>query len=212
MNFQHLLFDLDGTIIDSQEGIFNCLKYAFDAYGYPYGNDEELRVFIGPPLFEQIQKYTGADDDTTRAMVAKYRERYKPIGAFENKLYIGIVDALKKCKAAGKKIYLATSKPEEFAKAILEKHGIDGLFDEICGANLTKGLGTKEEVIADLFERCSVEKDKCIMIGDTHFDVDGAKTMGIAAMGVNWGFGTEEELLGADVIVNTPEEMLKVLL
>lgn len=213
MNFQHLLFDLDGTIIDSHKGIFNCLKYAFEAYGYPYGDDEELRVFIGPPLFEQIQKYTGADDETTRLMVAKYRERYKPIGAFENSLYEGIVEALRELKAAGKRIYLATSKPEEFAKAILERHGIHLLFDEICGADLTKGLGTKEEVIADLFERCAVDKDSCIMIGDTHFDVDGAKNMGIASMGVTWGFGSKEELInsGADILVATPAEMLAKL-
>lgn len=213
MNFQHLLFDLDGTIIDSQEGIFNCLKYAFDAYGYSYGGDDELRVFIGPPLFEQIQKYTGADDNTTRLMVEKYRERYKPIGAFENVLYPGIVDAIRELKNGGKKIYLATSKPEAFAKAILEKHGISDLFDEICGADLTRGLGTKEEVITDLFERCAVEKDSCIMIGDTHFDVDGAKTMGIASMGVTYGFGTEEELIssGADIIVHSTHEICERL-
>lgn len=213
MNFQHLLFDLDGTIIDSQEGIFNCLRYAFDAYGYSYGGDEELRVFIGPPLFEQIQKYTGADDDTTKLMVEKYRERYRPIGAFENVLYPGIVDAIRKLKNSGKKIYLATSKPEAFARAILEKHSIDHLFDEICGADLTRGLGTKEEVITDLFERCAVDKDSCIMIGDTHFDVKGAKAMGIASMGVTYGFGTEEELFtsGADIIVHSTDEIWEML-
>ncbi len=214
MNFEHLLFDLDGTVIDSHEGIFNCLRYAFEAYGYPYGDDEELRVFIGPPLFEQIRKYTGADDDTTKKMVEKYRERYKPIGAFENVLYPGVVEAIRKLKTAGKKIYLATSKPEGFARAILEKHDIDHLFDEICGADLTRGLGTKEEVITDLFARCAMNKEKCIMIGDTHFDVDGAKAMGIASMGVTYGFGTLEELIssGADIIVHSTEEMCEKLL
>lgn len=213
MSYSHLLFDLDGTVIDSHEGIFNCLKYAFEAYGFPYGDDEGLKVFIGPPLFEQIRAYTGANDETSRLMVAKYRERYRPIGAFENRLYDGIVDAVRELKARGKKLYLATSKPEEFARAILERHGIDILFDEICGANLSRGAGTKEEVITELFSRTGICKDDCIMIGDTHFDVDGAKTMGIASMGVTWGFGSRDELesSGADIIVNSPEELLTML-
>lgn len=207
-----ILFDLDGTLTDSGEGIINCARMVLEHYGCPIPSQEEMRVFVGPPLHETFIHH-GIPADQTDAAIALYRTRYIPIGAFENTPYPGIREVLEKLKAAGHKLYVATSKPEETAVKILEHFDLAKYFDQICGASFDTSRSSKEAVIAYLLKQNS-RADNMIMVGDTKFDVIGAKQHGISTIGVSWGYGKVEEMesAGASAIVHSMDELLQKLL
>lgn len=207
-----ILFDLDGTLTDSGEGIINCVIMVLEHYGCPIPSREELRVFVGPPLGESFVKH-GVPEDQADAAIALYRTRYVPIGAYENTPYDGIRDVLEKLKAAGHKLYVATSKPEGMSVKILEHFDLAKYFDRICGATLDGSRSSKEAVIAYLLEQ-NGRTDNMVMVGDTKFDIIGAKEHGIPAIGVSWGYGKVEEMeaAGAAAIVHSMEELLQILL
>ena len=131
-----ILFDLDGTLTDPKEGITKCVQYALAHFGIDVPNLDDLMCFIGPPLVDSFQMFYGFSEEKAEEAVAKYRERFKDIGIFENGVYDGVLELLKACKAAGKTIGLATSKPEEFARRILDKYGMAEYFDEITGSTM----------------------------------------------------------------------------
>ena len=207
-----ILFDLDGTLTDSGEGIINCVIMVLEHYGCPIPSREELRVFVGPPLGESFVKH-GVPEDQADAAIALYRTRYVPIGAYENTPYDGIREVLEKLKAAGHKLYVATSKPEGMSVKILEHFDLAKYFDRICGATLDGSRSSKEAVIAYLLEQ-NGRTDNMVMVGDTKFDIIGAKEHGIPAIGVSWGYGKVEEMeaAGAAAIVHSMEELLQILL
>lgn len=207
-----ILFDLDGTLTDSGEGIINCVIMVLEHYGCPIPSREELRVFVGPPLGESFVKH-GVPEDQADAAIALYRTRYVPIGAYENTPYDGIREVLEKLKAAGHKLFVATSKPEGMSVKILEHFDLAKYFDRICGATLDGSRSSKEAVIAYLLEQ-NGRTDNMVMVGDTKFDIIGAKAHGIPAIGVSWGYGKVEEMeaAGAAAIVHSMEELLQILL
>lgn len=207
-----ILFDLDGTLTDSGEGIMNCAVYALEHFGLPIPSREELRVFVGPPLHETFQKF-GVLPEQAGEAVRVYRERYIPIGKFENTPYPGIRELLEDLKAAGHKLYVATSKPEETSVEILEHFGLAGYFDRICGASMDLSRNSKEAVIAYLLAQ-NGRTDNMVMVGDTKFDVIGAKAHGIPAIGVSWGYGetADMEAAGAAAIAHSTEELRELLL
>lgn len=207
-----ILFDLDGTLTDSGEGIINCVIMVLEHYGCPIPSREELRVFVGPPLGESFVKH-GVPEDQADAAIALYRTRYVPIGAYENTPYDGIREVLEKLKAAGHKLFVATSKPEGMSVKILEHFDLAKYFDRICGATLDGSRSSKEAVIAYLLEQ-NGRTDNMVMVGDTKFDIIGAKEHGIPAIGVSWGYGKVEEMeaAGAAAIVHSMEELLQILL
>lgn len=207
-----ILFDLDGTLTDSGEGIINCVIMVLEHYGCPIPSREELRVFVGPPLGESFVKH-GVPEDQADAAIALYRTRYVPIGAYENTPYDGIREVLEKLKAAGHKLFVATSKPEGMSVRILEHFDLAKYFDRICGATLDGSRSSKEAVIAYLLEQ-NGRTDNMVMVGDTKFDIIGAKEHGIPAIGVSWGYGKVEEMeaAGAAAIVHSMEELLQILL
>lgn len=213
-----LLFDLDGTLTDPKEGITKCVEYALNAYGIQVTSLDDLMCFIGPPLVESFQMFYGFDQNKAEEAVEKYRERFRDIGIFENRVYEGIHQLLGSCKAAGKKICLATSKPEVFAVRILDKYGLSEFFDEVVGSTLDGSINAKHEVIAEVFRRLQIEsdedKDRVIMIGDRKHDILGAKRMDIQSIGVEFGYAEEGELLeaGADYIVDTVADLEKLCL
>lgn len=212
---QYLLFDLDGTIIDSAEGVIKCLWYSFDHFGFKPEENADLTVFLGPPLEKMLGEYCNVDEEKALAMTAKFRERYKTKGLYENTLYPGITEALKRLHDSGKTLMLATSKMELYARKILETHGIDKYFDDISGAVPEKNISSKEAVISELLNRRGIkDMDDVIMIGDRKYDVEGAKAFGIDCLGVSYGYGTEEELTaaGAKYIAPTTEAMADMLL
>ena len=207
-----ILFDLDGTLTDSGEGIINCAILALEHYGLPIPSREEMRVFVGPPLHESFINH-GVPADKADEAIKIYRSRYIPIGAYENTPYPGIREVLEALKAAGHTLYVATSKPEEMSVKILQHFDLAKYFDMICGATMDTSRSSKEAVIAYLLEQ-NGRADNMIMVGDTKFDILGAREHGIPAIGVSWGYGkvVDMEAAGAKAIAHTMEELLSLLL
>lgn len=206
-----ILFDLDGTLTDSGEGIINCAIVALELFHLPIPSREELRVFVGPPLQESFLRF-GVPADRVDEAIAVYRSRYIPIGKFENIPYPGIQELLEALKAEGHKLYVATSKPETMSVEILEHFGLAKYFDQICGASMDASRSTKEAVIAYLLEQ-NGRADNMVMVGDTKYDVIGAKKHGISTIGVAWGYGEVADMLaaGAAAIAQTTEELYALI-
>ena len=207
-----ILFDLDGTLTDSGEGIINCAILALEHFGLPIPSREALRVFVGPPLHESFINH-GVPADKAEEAVAIYRSRYIPIGKFENTPYPGIRDLLETLKRSGHTLFVATSKPEQMSIDILEHFDLARYFDRICGATMDTSRTDKEAVIAYLLEQSGVTENT-VMVGDTKFDVLGAKAHGIPCIGVSWGYGEVSDMIkaGAIAIADTPEQLLEALL
>ena len=206
-----ILFDLDGTLTDSGDGIINSVIPALEHFGLKVPSREELRVFVGPPLHDTFRRF-GVPADKTDEAIAVYRSRYIPIGIFENAPYPGIQDLLSSLRSAGHRLYVATSKPEAMAEQVLERFHLAQYFHKICGATLDTTRSTKEAVIAYLLEE-NGQAENMVMVGDTKFDVLGAKAHGIPTIGVTWGYGILEELVeaGAAAIAHSPGEVLELL-
>ena len=206
-----ILFDLDGTLTDSGEGIMNCAKLALEHYGLPIPSEAELRTFVGPPLHDSFIRFGVPAEEADNA-IKIYRSRYIPIGKFENHPYEGIQDTLEKLKALGHTLYVATSKPETMSVEILEHFDMAKYFDIIAGASFDRSRSSKEDVIAYLLDQCG-DYDEKIMVGDTAFDVIGAKAHGIPTVGVAWGYGKVEDMknAGAVSIACTMDELFDAL-
>ena len=206
-----ILFDLDGTLTDSGEGIINCAILALQHFGLPIPERKTLRVFVGPPLHETFIKF-GVPADKADEAVAVYRSRYIPIGMFENAPYPGIRELLETLKAQGHRLYVATSKPEWMAEEILKKFQLDSYFDLICGATMDTSRTEKSQVIAYLLEQAG-DASNAIMVGDTKYDVIGAAAHGIPTVGVAWGYGEVADMqeAGAAAIATTTQELLTLL-
>ena len=210
--YKAILFDLDGTLTDSGEGITKSVQYALERIGKPEPDLQKLRVFVGPPLIEQFEEYAGIDEKTARRAVEIYRERYAPIGIYENELYPGIEDMLAGLKNRGYKIGIASSKPENFVKIVAEYFHIESYFDEIVGSEPEGGRTNKTEVIEEALRRMGLtdHRDQVIMVGDKEHDVFGARRAGLECIAVSYGYGTKEELENARPlkILNSAEEIL----
>ncbi len=206
-----ILFDLDGTLTDSGEGIINCAQYAFQQMGYPVPPREEMGVFVGPPLWDTFEKF-GIPKERTDEAVQIFRSRYVPIGKFENTPYPGIRELLEALGAEGNLLYVATSKPETTAVEVLEHFDLARYFDRICGADLEKKRNSKDAVIAYLLNMTGSDAEM-VMVGDTEYDVLGAAAHGIPTIGVSWGYGdvAAMEKAGAKAIANSTEELLEML-
>ncbi len=190
-----ILFDLDGTLTDSGEGILHCFELALASQGLPVPSRQALRVCVGPPLRDSFRRF-GVSESRMEEAVTTYREHYNAVGQFENFPYPGIEDLLKKLKEAGHQLYVATSKPETMSLEILDRFGLCGYFDKICGATADGSRNTKEAVIAYLLQQLC-DKSDLIMVGDTIYDVVGARAHGIPTLAVSWGYGEEAEMVAA---------------
>ena len=211
-NYDVILFDLDGTITDPGIGITNSVAYALNKYGIAVENRAELYKFIGPPLHKSFEEFYGVDG---LKAVDYYREYYRDKGIYENVVYSGVENMLKKLTEAGKKVILATSKPEIFAKEVLRFFGLTDYFFYAAGANLDGTLTDKAEVIAyALSEGDVTDKSTVVMVGDREHDIIGAKKNGIDSIGVLYGYGSLDELknAGADYIADTVDDVLKLLI
>lgn len=206
-----VLFDLDGTLTDSGEGIINCAILALNHFKLPIPTREEMRVFVGPPLGESFVKF-GVPADKAEEAIRVFRSRYLPIGKFENYPYPGIRELLEALQEQGHTLYIATSKPEETAKEVLEHFDFARFFNRICGATFDQSRSSKSDVIAFLLKQTG-NCENVIMVGDTAFDVLGAAAHGIPTIGVAWGYGDVQEMkkAGAMEIAETPEELLKMI-
>ncbi len=211
--YQYYFFDLDGTLVNTEEGITNSVKYVLEKYHIKEYDMETLRKFIGPPLGESFQKYFGFSAEETGELIRCYREYYSAGGMYEAKVYGGIERLLERLKEDGKVLAVATSKPEHFARKILERFGLADYFTCIAGASMDGSRSSKEDVIAYALAQCEVtERARAVMIGDREHDIYGAGKQGLDSVGVLFGFGSRKELeaAGADYIVNTPEEIMNI--
>ncbi|MCQ2577595.1 MAG: HAD family hydrolase [Treponema sp.] len=208
--YTHLFFDLDGTLTDPAPGITNAFIYAYKAFGMEVPPYEQLCTYIGPPLRYTFEKHFGFTGSMIDEGVKKYREYYSEKGLFENSVFPGIEDMLKKLKDKGIKLSVATSKPEHFSIRILEKFGIAKYFDFICGSNMDETRAKKSEIIAyALQQNGNPDPENVLMIGDRLHDVEGAKENGLKCAGVLFGYGTKEELenAGADYLCSSVDEL-----
>ncbi len=217
MKTKAILFDLDGTIINSEEGITKCVQYALRAFGIEEPDLTKLRVFIGPPLELIYREKYGMSEEDAWAATVKYRERFDVKGIFECSLYEGIADCIARLKECGYVIALASSKPETACRRILNHFDLTKYFDEIVGSTLDGSISSKEEVLEELCRRMQdqhgdkggISRDGMCLIGDTKYDAAGAKAAGIHCVGVSYGFGTREELMdaGAEMVFDTVKEV-----
>lgn len=207
-----ILFDLDGTITDSGEGIINCCELALRHYGLTVPSREEMRVFVGPPLHETFQKFGVPAEECDNA-VKVFRSRYTTVGIFENSPYPGIRELLEALTANGNRLFIATSKPEEMANRVLEHFDLKKYFELVCGATMDRSRVEKSDVIAYLLSYIG-STDNTVMVGDTAFDVTGAASHNIPTIGVAWGYGKVADMLaaGACAIAQTPEDLLELLM
>ena len=207
MTQKAILFDLDGTLTDSGEGIINCATLALNHFGLPVPSREEMGVFVGPPLDKTFIEF-GVPAEKAQEAIDVFRSRYLVVGKYENRPYPGIHQLLAQLKQQGHRLFVATSKPEETAIEILHKFELAEYFEEICGASFDHSRVHKADVIACLLGKIGTP-DNILMVGDTEFDVLGAATHSIATIGVSWGYGKAEamEQAGAIAIANTMDEL-----
>lgn len=217
VTFKYILFDLDGTLTDSEEGITKSIKYALKSFGIEEEDREKLLKFIGPSLFYSFKTYYGFSDEDAKAATLKYRERFEVVGLYENKLYDGVEDMLMELANTDKKLALATSKPLPYAKKILEYFDIAKYFDAICGAEFEGSSLEKEDIIELALKKFCFYGDRqsdVVMVGDRKYDILGAKSTGISSIGVGYGFAEEGELIaaGADYVIDTVSELKDFLI
>ena len=207
----YILFDFDGTVFDTAEGITKCVQYALGKMGIEAGLNE-LMCFAGPPLVEMfMQKYGMSKQDAVHATL--YRERYRPIGWAECSPFAGMHELMLKLRADGKKLAVATSKPEHLARQILEHYNMTDDFDLICGSEFDGTRGQKWEVIDFVLKSFGIEPSDAIMVGDRKYDVIGAKKCGLDGVGVRFGYAEPNELAehGAVYIAETPDDLYDYL-
>lgn len=209
MKYTTVLFDLDGTLTNPGLGITNSVAYALKKYGIDVKDRTELYKFIGPPLLNSFQDYYGFSEEQAVQAVEYYREYYQKTGIYENYVYEGIPELLKELKAEGITLLVATSKPEPFARLIMEHYHLADYFTYIVGATMdNKTRVKKADVIRYAMQNCEAEdKKKLVMVGDRKHDILGAKEVGMDSIGVLFGYGDREELeqAGATYIAETVE-------
>ncbi|HEL1661478.1 HAD family hydrolase [Streptococcus suis] len=212
--YQTILFDLDGTLTDSGQGILNSVAYALEKMGIEEPDTANLNQFIGPPLYESFSRFYQLSPEDTQSAVDAFRVYFKEKGMFENQLYPGIIPLLEELRTAGKTLIIATSKPEIFAKQILEHFGIAHYFDVIAGASLDSSRISKADVIGYAINQLEAFPKQAVMIGDREHDIEGARMHQLPAIGVLYGYGNKQEFekAGATMIVETVQDLKKVLL
>jgi len=204
----HVLFDLDGTLTDPQQGFVSSVQFALSKLKIEFDPKTKFEAYIGPPLhdtFEILCEGKHSVDDA----ISFYRERYAETGLLENTIYEGITECLEQVRGTAESILVATSKPGIYAKKIIEHFELNPYFDEVFGSNLDGTLSDKTELIAHVLKTRGISPQNAVMIGDRRFDMIGAKNHGMKALGVLWGFGSEDELknAGADEICTHPKEI-----
>lgn len=213
-----IIFDLDGTLTESHDGIINSTIYMLKKRKLPVPPRNEMLKMIGPPLKESFANLFGVPKADIEDAIKDYREYYTDKGMFENNLYKGIPELLKSLSKNGKTLAVATSKAEPYAIEILKHFGLWKYMTVVRGSGLNSGISEKDEVLAATLEdlkklNVSFEKSEAVMIGDRKYDIIGAKVNGISSIGVLFGYGSREELesSGADALAADSEELRKIL-
>ena len=212
--YDTILFDLDGTLTDSGLGITKAVQYALGQMGYEVPPRESLFTFIGPPLHKSFAKYYGMDEATAVEAVRQFRVYYNQMGGIlENEVYEGVRELLRDLKAAGKRLMVATSKPQAAAEKVMRHFGLDEFVPEIIGGT-DDTRNTKGKVIAYALREYGVDPTTAVMVGDREHDILGAAENNLPAIGITWGYGDRAELetAGAEAVFDTPAETVQYIL
>lgn len=207
----HILFDLDGTLTDSYQGITKCISHALETMGRPVPPPMSLRWCIGPPLKQSFSKLLDTDNEPLiQEALSIYRERFGSIGLFENEVYDNIPETLKTLQDHNHTLYVATSKPRIYAERIIDHSSLRQYFNGVYGSELDGTRSDKSSLISHILQSESINSSQAAMIGDREYDMIGAKGNGVRGFGVLWGFGTKEELedSGAYTCINKPEDLV----
>lgn len=210
----NILFDLDGTLTDPQEGILACLRHALNALDQPIPDDDTLRLLIGPPLRQGMSQllHCPADDPWVDAAITAYRDRFSTVGLFENRLYDGILDALSALTAQAS-LYVVTSKPRVFAERIVAHFGLGRYIQTVYGSDLDGTRSDKGDLIAYALEQSGLAAAETVMVGDRRYDIMGALRHRVWPVGVLWGYGSRQELIqaGGQWLLEHPSDLLTFL-
>lgn len=213
--FDYVIFDFDGTVADTGEGILKSLQYSFTAMGDPAPDLSDLKKFIGPPVYYSYTHFYGISEEKVDLYIKKYRERYREKGIYESEVYPGLENLIISLKEQNIKVGIASSKPESLIYSVADYLEITDMFDAIIGV---KSDNSKHSTKAGLISRATEElgatdKDKVLMVGDRLFDIDGAHEAGVKCCAALWGYGNREEFEehNADFIVEQPKDILKLL-
>ncbi len=212
--FRTILFDFDGTIMDTSEGICNSFDYALKSFGMELPGHDFYKKMVGPPLMYSFQTFFGFDEEKSRLAIKKYREYYAPKGVYQASVYPEIPETLRELKGRGYKLCIATNKPERFAVELLEREGLSDSFDLIAGSDAAGTRGKKSEIVRFVLEIQKInEPESCVMVGDRLYDAEGAAENGVQCIGALWGFGSRDELIGAKCVdlASDPAELLNLL-
>lgn len=207
--YKNVIFDADGTLLNTFSGIKSSIDYATDKLGKQRIDTQTLHKFVGPSLFDSFTNTVGYDSATAVRGIEFYREHYSVTGAFDCELYDGIVDTLKNLKSAGVILSVATSKPQRFIDIILKDKGLYDYFDIVCGSSESDDHSDKSAIV-----KKAMCNDSAIMVGDRHYDINGAKAVGIDSIGVEWGFCEKDEFITypPTYIVTTPNEICDIVI
>jgi phosphoglycolate phosphatase len=212
--YSAVLFDLDGTIVDSAPGITESLAYTYERMGLPVPSPAKMLEWVGPPIMDSFRDLAGLDPEESERALEIYREHYLGTGAAFSPAYPGVLSALRAIAGAGIPLSLATSKPETTARAMLEHLGIDDVFTEITGASADETRSAKKDVVAEALRRLTAngfDLTRPVMVGDRRHDVEGAAENDVPTIVVTWGYGAPEETAGAVAVVDTATELLDLL-
>lgn len=213
-NFDAVLLDFDGTFADTGEGIFYCIRTTLDTMKKPQISDAAVRTFIGPPLHESFRRECGFTSEEADTALKIYRPIYESSAYKLLSVYQGVPELIAELKANGKKVGIASAKPEKFLIKILEFLGMENTFDTVAGIGMSVIDSSKVKIVSRAADALGVDRERILMVGDRFYDVDGAHGAGLKCAGVLYGYGSREELetAGADYIAETPAEILDIVL
>ncbi len=211
--YDAVLFDFDGTFADTGVGIFECIQYAVNALGREPLSNKTLRTFIGPPIFDSFKRELKLTDEESFFAVEKYRELYAKSGIYQFDIYAGTKELFEELNENGIKVAFASSKPKHFIEHIVEYLKIGNLVSYVSGPESDKAHDDKSVLINRAIDNLSVDKSRTLMVGDRHFDINGANKAGVESVGVTYGYGSEEELrtAGATFIAHSTAELRKII-
>lgn len=211
--YEFILFDFDGTVFDTLEGITKSVRYAINKHGMDAELDA-LRCFAGPPLVDMFIERFSVDRDMGVQLTEDFRERYNPIGLYECRVFPGVKELLESLHGAGKKLAIATSKPQNLAEELLARENMTDYFDAICGSLPTGNNSAKWQVVERAMREIGADRKRAVLIGDTKYDVEGAIQCGIDCIGVKYGYAApgEMEAAGAKCVVEDASALKQLLL
>lgn len=213
--YDYVIFDFDGTVADTGEGILKSLQYSFEQMGREVPDMSDLKRFIGPPVYYSYTHFYGVSEKEVETYIRKYRERYKEKGIYECRIYDGMKELLHELKSRGVKVGIASSKPEHLIYSVADFLDITSMFDVIVGVKSDNSRhSTKKDIILEAAEKLgATDKEKVLMVGDRCFDIDGAAEAGVKSCGAIWGYGNKEEFLKhkADMIAEEPLDVVNFI-